>query len=309
MRTALVTGAAGLVGRHMCAALAAAGWWVTGVDVAPGPDNGTMRNWTHGGVDCREVFKANETYELIAHCAATVGGREMIEGAPLTIAANLGLDAAMFAWAARTKPEHVIYFSSSAAYPVALQRDRGHRLAEDDIDLTDVHLPDEVYGWAKLTGEMLAAKARAAGVNVHVLRPFSGYASDQSSSYPFPAFLARAIAHDDPFLIWGSGEQTRDWVHMDDVVATALEMVRRNHPGPLNVGHGVATTFAQLAGLMAREVGYRPGLERRRDAPVGVQHRVCNPSRLHALRRPEITLLTGIRRCLAELAAPATAAR
>ena len=127
------------------------------------------------------------------HAAAIVGGRAKIDGNPLALAVNLELDAAMFQWALRTRPGRVVYLSSSAAYPVGLQGTRDHRpLLEGDIQVDDFWpvfgTPDALYGWAKLTGERLAALARAEGVPVSVVRPFSGYSHDQSEDYPFPAF-------------------------------------------------------------------------------------------------------------------------
>ncbi len=117
----------------------------------------------------------------------------------------------MFRWAVRTAQPRVVYFSSSAAYPLYLQTERDfvlsnsgvrrdlgspiRRLAEADLTFEPfVGLPDMVYGWSKITGEMLAGYARAEGVKVHVFRPFSGYGDDQDLCYPFPAFVGRAVA-------------------------------------------------------------------------------------------------------------------
>ncbi len=295
MRNALVTGSAGFVGRHMTAALQGDGWEVTGVDIAH-----------ESGVDCREVFASYDRFELIVHCAAVVGGRATIEGAPLATAVNLALDAEMFRYAVRTETSRVIYFSSSAAYPVALQSGHygGHALREDDIDLDEIALPDAVYGWAKLSGEMLAGHARERGVSVSVLRPFSGYGEDQSSDYPFPSFVDRAARGVDPFDIWGTGRQVRDWVHIDDIVQTALVMIAEGHPGPLNVGWGEPVSFIELAARMCAQAGYSPSLHTRPEMPAGVAYRVADVTRLYALRAPQITLDEGIRRSL-RLACPA----
>ena len=106
---ALVTGSAGFAGRHFREALHHRGWDVTGIDIAEGND-------------ARDFFSASgDRFDLVVHCAAVVGGRALIDGPPLALAVNLELDAAMFRWALRTRPGRVIYLSSPAAYPVALQ--------------------------------------------------------------------------------------------------------------------------------------------------------------------------------------------
>ena len=82
---------------------------VTGVDIKDGND-------------CRDFFKVcDDKFDLIVHLAAIVGGRETIENDPLSVATDLSIDAEFFNWAVRTKQKKVIYFSSSAAYPISLQ--------------------------------------------------------------------------------------------------------------------------------------------------------------------------------------------
>lgn len=303
--TALVTGSAGFVGRHMVAALARAGWKVFGCDVVSPHPPPSVREGVHvlGWMDCRKVFAAPERYDLIVHCAATVGGRATIEGAPLATAVNLGLDAEMFGYAARTKPRRVIYFSSSAVYPVEMQCVEqapgfGYRLHEDDVDLAHPRLPDQVYGWAKLTGELLAERAREQGVPVTVLRPFSGYGADQALDYPFPSFIDRAVRRVDPFPIWGSGRQVRDWVHIDDITATVMRAIEWGWDGPTNIGWGEPTNFLELARMVTTQAGYAPEIVTEPDAPSGVSYRVADPTRMYKLRAPLIPLAEGVARAL-----------
>lgn len=285
MKTALVTGDRGFVGRHMLQALEAAGWWVTGLDVKNGPAD-----------DVRDFFRSSDHhYDLVVHCAAVVGGRQMIEGSPLALAVDLSIDAELFGWALRTRPERIVYFSSSAAYPVMYQGPALHwRLYEDLISLDDVHNPDYVYGWSKLTGEMLAAHARRAGIPVTVLRPFSGYGPDQDLDYPFPSFIERAVYRADPFEIWGDGTQVRDWIHIDDIVNATMACIVQGIDGPLNLGWGRPTSFLELADLVTASVGYKPALALRQDRTTGVAYRVADPTRMLQVYRPVVPLELGV---------------
>ena len=76
-------------------------------------------------LDCREFFKKAQAsdYGLIIHLAAIVGGRATIEGEPLSVATDLSIDAEFFNWVVKTgtPATKVVYFSSSAAYPINLQ--------------------------------------------------------------------------------------------------------------------------------------------------------------------------------------------
>jgi len=312
----LITGHNGFVGRHFWRVLDGQGHDLTGVDIVPSDP-------AFVGTDARDFFRRNETrYDLVIHLAAVVGGRATIEGAPLKVAVDLSIDAELFQWALRTRPGRIVYYSSSAAYPVGLQQKtqqisvgvagsrpievaNARRLRENDLEFERIGAPDLTYGWAKLTGEMLAQYAESEGLRVHVFRPFSGYGEDQALSYPFPAFIQRAVQRDDPFEVWGSGQQIRDWIHISDVVAATLAAVEQDVHGPVNLCTGRPTSFLELASLVTEAAGYRPQIRTLLDAPTGVHYRVGDPSKLHSFYRPRVELEEGIRRALASAGAAA----
>jgi nucleoside-diphosphate-sugar epimerase len=258
------------------------------------------------GYDCRDFFKLDDKksgyWDLVIHLAAIVGGRQTIEGDPIAVATDLSIDAEMFNWVVRKKPRKVIYFSSSAAYPVSLQtkKNNGRKLQESDIDFTQLQKPDFTYGWAKLTGEFLADYAvKNYGANVTVLRPFSGYGEDQDLSYPFPSFIRRAKEKQNPFYIWGDGTQVRDFIHIQDIVEATMEIVKQEVSGTINLGNGRPTSFNELAQLVANQVGYDPQFEHDQSKPVGVHYRVADTSQMLRLYQPKISLEEGITRALA----------
>jgi len=284
----LITGDAGFVGRAFHRALDDKGHDITGIDIA-------------NGIDCRDFFKKDDTkYDVVIHLAAIVGGRATIEGNPLAVASDLAIDSDMFQWAVRTKPKHLVYYSSSAAYPIYLQKAAYKQLLrEPDINLDHIRNPDYSYGWAKLTGETLAQYARAEGIKVSVLRPFSGYGSDQALDYPFPSLIARGKAKLDPFEIWGTGEQVRDFIHIDDVVAATFEAIT-NNVKTLNLCTGRATSFIQLAEMIMLAQGYLAPIKKHLGKPSGVEYRVGDPTKMLHIYEPKITLEEGIARALAE---------
>lgn len=308
---ALVTGDAGFLGRHFWRALVDRGYAAYGLDTARGAHE-----------DLRRMLPELEgdRWELVVHCAAVGAHRSAIDGCPLCVAENLELDARLFRWAARARPRRLLYLSSSAVYPLHLQFHPSMmaRLAEsralppdyqvvaqlaeglaDPLDYCGA--PDEVYGWAKLVGEALAFRARAAGVEVTVVRPFSGYGSDQPDRMPFGAFVDRALALEDPFEVWGDGRQVRDWVHVDDLVAIALAAVEAGLTGPLNICTGRGVSMDALARMVTSAAGYNPRLEHRRDQPQGVAYRVGSPAAMTRFwPQPLVALEDGVRRALAE---------
>ena len=256
------------------------------------------------GQDCRQFFKREDKqYDLVIHLAAIVGGRESIEGRPMAVADNLSIDSEFFQWCLKTKPKKVVYFSSSAAYPIHLQTENYSRLLQQEIRLkeSDINVisgaPDMTYGWSKLTGEYLAQFVP----NVHIFRPFSGYAWDQDLTYPFPMYVKRAIEMQNPFEVWGPGTQTRDFIHMTDVVEAVMTAVDLGITEPINLGTGRATSFIELAKMCMTEVGYQGSIETRPDKPVGCMHRVSDNSKLLSFYTPKITLEEGIAEAVKKL--------
>lgn len=296
-RFALVTGAAGFVGRHMTLELRRRGWQVAAIDnrMCPG-----IPGLLH--VDAREVFSGRAPselrrhFDLVVHCAYHVGGRRAIDGVPSLLAANLELDAALFSWALRTGQGKILYYSSSAAYPIAHQRAGSNLLLNETmIDLSDAAEPDARYGWAKLTGERLAHAAKLQGLPVYVVRPFSGYGSDQDHCYPFPAILARVLSGD--MSVWGPPGQYRDWIHIDDVVGASLAVVDADYREPVNLCTGAGIEFGDLAMRMARVAGAdcrRLEVRYLRDQPTGVMVRIGDPAKMLDFYSPTITIDDGI---------------
>jgi len=215
----------------------------------------------------------------VFHFAAIVGGRAKIDGDPMMVALDLSIDAEFFHWACKYKPERVMYPSSSAAYPISKQTDTNAiALSESDIDFDNMGQPDMTYGWSKLTGEYLAKLAASHyGISVTCIRPFSGYGEDQDLSYPIPAIAARAAKKEDPFEVWGTGHQGRDFVHIDDVMDCILLAMDHIHDGTaINIGMGRLTTFREIIGLFTKFAGYDPPIKQLLDKPVGVHSRYCN---------------------------------
>lgn len=304
----LVTGGAGFLGRHFVHHHLSEGDQVVSVDdmsaqdptEVPGDVMDVTEIW-----DVIEWMRDNdEGFDLAYHFAAPVGGRMKIENDPLFNAHSLAIDSEFFRWAHK-HAEKVVYPSSSAVYGVALQCEEGIALHEGQFDPQEFvwQAPDEMYGFTKLTGEVLAWKAAQYGLNTLCIRPFSGYGEGQSFDYPVPSIAARALRREDPLVIWGSGRQSRDFIHVDDLVKGTL--ARLQYPirryDSLNLGTGQPITFKTVAEICAQEVGYAPLIKTDESKPQGVTRRYANIERMSIYYQPEINLRRGLQRVLADV--------
>lgn len=245
-------------------------------------------------------------FKDIYHLASIVGGRALIDGDPLLVSYDLAIDSLMFLWATRfpEKIERILYASSSAAYPTRLQsKEKTVALAEDYINFSgELGQPDMTYGWSKLSGEYLARLAHEKyGLHVACVRPFSGYGEDQDLTYPVPSIALRVARHDNPIEVWGTGEQGRDFVHIDDCIDAMFIILNKVKDGRgVNIGSGSLTSFNELIKIMCKIEGYDADIRRLLEKPVGVQSRYADTNYLNNTIgwQPSVSLGEGMARVL-----------
>jgi nucleoside-diphosphate-sugar epimerase len=322
LTSVLVTGGAGFVGRHLTKRLLDANWEVTVLD-SLAKNTGALSvedkwplfeprdysNFNFRNLDCREFFKSNQSdeFDYIFHLAAIVGGRLTIENNPLAVASDLAIDSDMWSWAAKGRVSKVVNFSSSAAYPINLQSSSSEivSLKEEMIELNGlIGMPDLTYGWAKLTSEYLGKIAwEKHGIKSVVYRPFSGYGPDQDLTYPFPSICKRAIESKDSeiFKVWGSGLQSRDFIHIEDCITGILLTMDLIDDGEaLNLSTGIPTTFIEFAQIATSVVGYFPEIIGDESKPTGVKSRVGDTYKQKQFGfNAQISVQQGIKECIA----------
>jgi GDP-L-fucose synthase len=291
MRKVLVTGAGGFVGRHMVKRLLDAEDEVHAVDCVAKHTGGIdpacgwplfdPREYPHFHFykeDCRSWFRRvkDSDFDYVFHLAAMVGGRMMIENNPLAVADDLSIDAEYWGWAKEARPKKTACFSSSAAYPIKLQRREGYVLLKEEMISfdSDIGMPDMSYGWAKLTCEYLAQLAyEKHGLKSICYRPFSGYGEDQDDAYPFPSICKRVLAERgaETLHVWGDGTQMRDFIHIEDCVDGVMATIDKiDDGGAVNLSTGILTSFIDFAKLAAGLAGYHPEVKGLSDKPAGV---------------------------------------
>lgn len=319
MNKILVTGGCGFVGRHLIDKLIANPQnQIVCVDNLS--SNGShVRNWwlynnrfTFYQADCLNFFQEeDEVYDEIYHLAAIVGGRSKIDYYPLEVAQDLAIDSLMFNWAYKHIDNAVYYFSSSAVYPVKFQMVGSMvKLKEEFVDFRNdsFFLPDQSYGWSKLTGEYLAHKfAKETGKQVIIFRPFSGFGEEQSLDYPVPSLAEKTVmaVKNSTYTVpvWGDGNQIRDFVYINDIIEIILairDCQLDSNPFVINIGSGYGMCFNEViqyfGELLDKELTIEPLLSK----PTGVFYRVADTTkqRLYNLNVSRISSFYGLYKVL-----------
>ena len=307
----LVTGGASFIGSHLVEDLVDHG---ADVRVADDFSSGERSNLA-GVEDEIEIVEGNlkrksfaeeatEGIETVFHLAADHGGRGYISNYPANCATNMALDNIVYESAAENGVERICFASSACTYPTDIQQER-QRLREDMVSFEERGgaYADEVYGWAKLMGERsLQAYHEQYDIDASMVRIFTAYGPRENETHAIVALMAKAYAGQDPFQIWGDGEQTRNFTYVKDITR-ALRLAAENitDATPVNAGIERYITINEVADAIFETLGWEPDdIDHMTDKPVGVRHRAADTTRAEELLgwEPEYTLQEGIENTL-----------
>jgi nucleoside-diphosphate-sugar epimerase len=306
-RRVLVTGGASFIGSHLTRALLASGARVTVADDFSSGLRGNLREVIDDirllERDLRESDSASAAChgaEIVFHLAAAHGGRGFIDSHPAACGENMLLDQQVFRASRLAGVAKVVFASSACVYPGRLQADaRAHRALREEF-VGPPFEPDGLYGMAKLTGElMLRALYREHGMPAAICRYFTAYGPRCGESHAIIAMIARAFARVDPFEIWGTGEQIRTWIYIDDLVRmTLLAAERIDDAEAVNVATDEEHTVREAAEMVLRATGHRAAIVPLANMPTGPLYRTASVTRTRELLgyRPEVDLAAGIGR-------------
>ncbi len=219
----MVTGAAGFIGSHTVDKLLARGHTVFGVDNLR---TGRLTNLVEAGRSSLFHFEEADLTEAttferlvrmtqpdaIIHLVGLVSVQESLSHPNLNYRLNVHLTH-LAAEAARMSGVHrLVYASSAAVYG---------NVTEQPIRESANKRPLSPYGWAKLASEsLLFGAAQSSRLTTLSLRYFNVYGARQDPLSPYSGVLSifwRQMASNKPLLIFGNGEQTRDFIHVTDV--------------------------------------------------------------------------------------------
>lgn len=288
-RQVLVTGGASFIGSHLVEALIRRGARVRVVDnLSSGRREYIEDVVTRGEVeflhadllDAGVAESAVRGVNTVFHLAADHGGRGYVELHQAACASNLALDGAVFLACRRAHVEKVIYASSGCVYPNYRQTDPNEALFLTEDMVGPPYDADNMYGWAKLMGEMtLRAHAREWSIGAVSCRYFTVYGERAKEDHAIIAMIARAFVKQDPFEVWGTGEQIRNWTYVGDIVEGTILAAEKVHDGTaLNLGTMQRIRVIDAVKEILHYTGHAAEIRLRPDMPTGPLNRVADNS-------------------------------
>jgi UDP-glucose 4-epimerase len=306
-KNVLVTGGASFIGSHLVDALLSKGAIVR---VADDFSSGKIENleyplkinnsgawvfqnlsvWKGDLKDKSFTRRMMKDIDVIFHLAALHGGRGYIHTHPAECCTNMILDQLVFEEAHRAGVDRICFASSACVYPSYLQEQTGssYLLKEEDANpfVRDRAFADLEYGWAKLMAEMaLNAYHRQYGMKTSAVRIFTAYGPRENETHAIIALIAKAFIKMDPYVIWGTGEQDRNFTYVQDIVDGMILTAEKITDGsPVNVGRDDRITINEAAELIFNIVGWRPKkVKHDLSKPQGVASRAADLTKARKL--------------------------
>lgn len=282
-RKVIITGGAGFIGSTLTDALLSKGAEVTVVDKLLSPAASWI--WSAKLKRLSEIYKKYgyndvqikvidlysdrerfqllaENYDVVFHLSAVFGGREFVDTQQAECSKMLAIDHNVISASYEAGISHLHYSSSACVYPPSLNKP-DVLLKEDDILSVGEgwDSSDNLYGFAKLMGEMqLLAYYKERGFKSSACRYLTVYGSGEfDSSHAITALVGKALDKQDPYEVWGTGNQERGFTYVDDIVnGSILAAEKIEDATAVNLGWDKRYKIRDVAEMILRLSDHKP---------------------------------------------------
>lgn len=308
-RHVLVTGGASFIGSHLVDALIARGARVRVVeDLSSGRRDNLQAHLDARRIeflegDLRDPVLARQAVDgqqVVFHLAAAHGGRGYVDLHQAACAGNFLLDGVVFEQARQAKVEKIVYASSGCVYPNFKQTDPAELLYLTEEMAGPPYDADNMYGWVKLMSELtLKAFAKEYGLKAASCRYFTVYGPRGHENHAIIAMIARAFLKQDPYDVWGTGEQIRNWTFVSDIVeGTILAAEKIDDGTAVNLGTMERIRVLDAVHLVLDYAKHHPRIVLKPEMPTGPLNRVADNALAKRLLgwEPKVLFRDGLRR-------------
>lgn len=303
---AIVTGAAGFIGSHLCERLLKEQWTVVGVDnfdnyYDPKVKRSNIKdclpnkNFKLIEEDIRDSAAmsrvAGGNADIIVHLAAKAGVRPSIAQPALYTDVNINGTVAMLEAAKNNNIKKFVFASSSSVYG----NNKKVPFSEDD----NVDFPISPYAATKKAGELIChTYHHLAGIAVTCLRFFTVYGPRQRPDLAIHKF-ARLIEDGKPIPVYGDGSMMRDFTYIDDIIDGNMAAINNCADYNIyNLGESKPVTVSNLIDELEKALGKKANIERLPLQPGDVVQTYANITKAHRELRynPNTKISDGLKR-------------
>lgn len=324
MQSVLVTGGTGFIGSNLVDALLGRGLDVVAADQVIAP-NTNPELWKrrldryheickrHGTQPKLEIIDLSVERERLRHIltkndidtvlmlSAVFGGRAFVDQQQALCSIGFAIDQnTIRACHESGTVERIGYSSSACVYPASLNKP-GYLLKESDALSTGEGFAssDNLYGFQKLMTEMtLQAFSKEHGLKTSSCRYLTVYGPGELfSTHAISELCQRALRRENPFLVWGSGEQERGFTYVTDIVEGQILAAEKIADGTaVNLGWDKRYKIKDVVNMILEIVGYDPRINYDRSKPEGPFSRALDVSLAKQLLgwTPRIDLREGL---------------
>ncbi|MDP3879216.1 MAG: SDR family oxidoreductase [Dehalococcoidales bacterium] len=308
MKKVIVTGGAGFIGSHLADELLRRGYYVTILDDL---STGKMENITlllknenlefiEGNItDLPRLRKLFQGVDYIFHMAAIASVPRSIDNPELSHEVNATGTLKVLIAARDSGVKKVVFASSSAVYGDTPVQPKTEDMTPD---------PQSPYAVTKLMGEHYCHIFHNIWELPTVsLRYFNVYGPGQDSASDYAAVIPKfieMISQGKPPVIFGDGEQTRDFTYITDVARATILAVESQATGVFNIGNGESTSIEQLAQLSIEIIGKAKNLKpvHTDPRPGDIVHSIADTTRASGFGyKPQYSLEEGLRETVSRL--------
>lgn len=227
---------------------------------------------------CLELIR---NVDIVYHLADVVGGVDFVfDHESFVFRQNILINTNVLSASMANDIPNYVYVGTACSFPKHLQ------MGEEISALTEEQAypaePESSYGWSKLMGEYESEIAQESGrINVGLLRLHNVYGPgasfELSRSQVLPSLILKSILFPkEPFIVWGSGTQYRDFVYVDDVVQSLILVTKSGlNKGVIQIGSELPTTIREAAELIVQISGKSIDIEFDITKPEGDRGRIA----------------------------------
>jgi UDP-glucose 4-epimerase len=254
--------------------------------------------------DLRDVEKARKSVkkiDIVFHLAANHGGRGYVALKQSNTATNFILDGLVFKACLENQVEKIFYASSGCVYPNFLQNEKNKKIYLKETDVKPPYDADNLYGWAKLMGELILKQYyKDYGLKSAIGRFFTVYGPYAKESHAVIATIAKAFIKQDPFEVWGDGEQIRNWTYVEDIIDGIIKLIEVDDATQVNLGTEERIKVIDMINLVFKYIGFYPKKIKFLSMPTGPINRVADISLAKKLLnwQPKYDFKTGLKKTI-----------